>query len=601
MRELIERIKNDDVDAVEELYGQVYAKGIKIAASYVGKEGLEEDMFHEAFMKAIGNLDKFDESRSFQAWFDVILANTCKSYLRRKKPELMSEYADEDGETDEAFGELSTIGNPEENWDQKELRQIIKGLLEELSEEQREAVILYYYQNMPVSEIAEHQNCSQETVKSRLFQARNKLKVSIEAYEKKTNTKLHNIGIVVALLAFFKSDMGKSYACEMGAGTPKQPMSDGGSTTATKMLQKKGEEVVMKNAAKSAAMKLSTKILIGVVSVGVIGGAVALGVTLTGDGNPKESQVVMGTTDEGNQGASGTVTPEPTPEVTPEPTPEPTPSPTPVPTEVTLRTSSKYVFSENGEYLDAQFPTIEGEFPDTSKTIAEMFFYIPEGMTLTYEFFCENMPSLFDDYWLPGGKNWDYPSRSNDVSTSCAGLYYLLSDEYNQPNAKEDNWEGYFGHGMTKEEWNSIFTLIREKRDYGGVFGYSNVVDIKISEDDLINLFMELINNYSYDQIYEMYGSGDYVDWSTASDDYKKYIYFADSFLFDYFVGEREVAAHEAYKADSTGWIDYNAYMEDWDAMSDDEKAPYMHEVFGPQYYTYFMERYNKEIRTTAQ
>ena len=285
MRELIERIKNDDVDAVEELYGQVYAKGIKIAASYVGKEGLEEDMFHEAFMKAIGNLDKFDESRSFQAWFDVILANTCKSYLRKKKPELMSEYADEDGETDEAFGELSTIGNPEENWDQKELREIIKNLLEELSEEQREAVILYYYQNMPVSEIAEHQNCSQETVKSRLFQARNKLKVSIEAYEKKTNTKLHNIGIVVALLAFFKSDMGKSYACEMGVGTPKQPMSDGGSTTATKMLQKKGEEVVMKNAAKSAAMKLSTKILIGVVSVGVIGGAVALGVTLTG-GNP---------------------------------------------------------------------------------------------------------------------------------------------------------------------------------------------------------------------------------------------------------------------------------------------------------------------------
>ena len=60
MRELIERIKNDDVDAVEELYEQVYAKGIKIAASYVGKEGLEEDMFHEAFMKAIGNLDKFD-------------------------------------------------------------------------------------------------------------------------------------------------------------------------------------------------------------------------------------------------------------------------------------------------------------------------------------------------------------------------------------------------------------------------------------------------------------------------------------------------------------------------------------------------------------
>lgn len=116
---------------MEELYQQVYAKGIKIAAFYVGKEGLEEDMLHEAFLKAVGNLDKFDESRPFQAWFDVILANTCKSYLRKKKPELMSEYADEDSATDEAFGELSTIGNPEENWDQKELRQIIMNLLME--------------------------------------------------------------------------------------------------------------------------------------------------------------------------------------------------------------------------------------------------------------------------------------------------------------------------------------------------------------------------------------------------------------------------------------------------------------------------------------
>ncbi len=579
MKELIQRIKSDDVSAVEELYKQVYAKGIKIAASYVGKEGLEEDMLHEAFLKAVGNLDKFDESRPFQAWFDVILANTCKSYLRRKKPELLAEHAEEDMEPDEAFGELSTIGNPEEVLDQEELRQIIKKLLDELSEEQREAVILYYYQSMPVAQIAEHQNCSQETVKSRLFQARNKLKTAVEAYEKKTNTKLHSLGIGVALFVFFKSDMGKSYACKMGSGALKNVMAGG------------------KTMVKSATMKLSTKLLIGAISLGVIGGAVAFGVSRTGQNAARENQVVTSSVVEGNTGTNGAEG-DTASAATPEPTVEPTPEPTPTPTEVTPRTYSSCVFSD-GEYITGSFPTIDGEFPDTSKTIAEIFFYIPEGKTLTYEMLCENMPPLLNDYYLPGGVNWDYPTHSNGTGSDCAGNYYLLSDE-NTQFSQEDNWEGYFGHGMSKEEWNSIFTLTRTRQSDGEYSWWANVVDIKKSEEELIELFMELINNYSYDQIYEMFSkenldrnAGEYYkDWSTASDDYKKYIYFVDSFMFRQFITEETNTAYEAFKTDATGWVDFDAYGEDWDALTDSARESYGHYSF------YFIEQYSKEFLT---
>lgn len=304
MKELIQRIKNDDLDAVESLYQQVKSTGMKVAVSYVGKEGLEEDMFHEAFIKAIENLDRFDENRSFQAWFDVILANTCKSYLRKKKTEKLQDKSEE--EEDVYDEETSSIGNPEECWDQEELRQIIKNMLEELSTEQKEAIILHYYQNMSIAKIAEFQDCSQETVKSRLYQGRNKLKLAVEAYEKKTNVKLHSIGILPALFVFFKSSMGQSYACEYMEGAEKlakkiakekaKALTKSAAEDATKEVIKE----TAKEAGKAATMKLSAKIAIGAAVLLLVGGGAAA-VILNSQNDNEVSEIIAQATVEGDE------------------------------------------------------------------------------------------------------------------------------------------------------------------------------------------------------------------------------------------------------------------------------------------------------------
>ena len=341
MRELIQRIKNDDLSAVEELYQQVKSTGMKVAVSYVGREGLEEDMFHEAFIKAIENLDKFDETRSFQAWFDVILANTCKSHLRKKKVENLQDVTDEEGNA-EIPEEISTIGNPEECWDQNELKQIIKNLLDKLSDEQREAIILFYFQNMPIAQIAEHQNCGEDTVKSRLHQGRNKLKIAVEAYEEQQNVRLHSIGIAIALYVFFKSDMGKAYACEMSpvANQLAQSAAEAGAkpgnetvgeltkdTTkeATKEASKEAAKETAKEAVKeatkeaaesaageaaksaiaeagkAAAMSMSTKIAIAAAVVLLLCGGIAAGIFFSNQETPADNMVAMETQAEGTE------------------------------------------------------------------------------------------------------------------------------------------------------------------------------------------------------------------------------------------------------------------------------------------------------------
>lgn len=297
MRKLIQRAKQEEWDAIEVLYQQVKPTGMKVAVSYVGQEGLEEDMFHEAFMKAIENLDKFDENRSFQSWFDVILANTCKSYLRKNKAVTIQE----DVIAEEVSEEISSIGNPEECWDQKELSQIIKELLDGLSDEQKEATILHYYQGKSVAEIAEIQNCGQDTVKSRLFQSRNKLKTSVEEYEKKTKIKLHSIGIGVALFVFFKSGMGDTYACEY-LEKPKGAKAGGDKTAPKKMAEEVTKEAG-KEAAKAVSMSMAAKIAIAA-SVVVLLGGVAVGIALSNKNASEDVQASVEDTVENSQESS---------------------------------------------------------------------------------------------------------------------------------------------------------------------------------------------------------------------------------------------------------------------------------------------------------
>lgn len=366
MKTLINKIKNDDTAAIEQLYQEIKPQAIKIAATYVGKEDLSEDMFHEAFIKAINNLDKFDEGRSFQAWFDVILANTCKSHLRKKKNENLQD-AINDENYEENLEEISNIGNPEECWEQKELAEIISGMLDGLSTEQKEAIILHYYQGSSVAEIAEKQNCGEETVKSRLFQGRNKLKVAVEEYEKKQNVKLHSIS--VALFIFFKTDMGQAYACEysrvVGAATSQ------GTTHMAKELTKEGgkeaakktTKTIAKEVTKATTRTLGTKLAVG---AGVVLLTVAVGATVivtnknkqVGDADetvPTSMEVIQNTEELATEQSI-----EDTQESVIEATPEPTEEPKNIPDGITVHAVENGIKKLSADTNKISFSTANG-------------------------------------------------------------------------------------------------------------------------------------------------------------------------------------------------------------------------------------------------
>ena len=176
---------------------------------YVRNHADAEDMYQDAFLKAMGALSTYDVNRAFQPWFDVILINTCKNFLVKKRPTNFSDLA---GNEDEEPVEQTIVSEdrslmPEEVVDRKAVQEIVGSILSELPDAQREATVLFYYNEQSVKQIAKVQGVSEDTVKSRLNYARRKVGEAVDAYAKKHEIRLYSpfLASAAALYVFFRT------------------------------------------------------------------------------------------------------------------------------------------------------------------------------------------------------------------------------------------------------------------------------------------------------------------------------------------------------------------------------------------------------------
>ena len=127
-----------------------------------------EDLYQETWLRVLNNMDRYDPEKPFEPWLTRICVNLYRSSLRRLLRSPIWDRFDTDADKDRAL-ELVRAEEPE---DFSELHSAIAGLSDKL----RIVVILYYFRDMDVSQVAEILNIPAGTVKSRLNKARNKLK-----------------------------------------------------------------------------------------------------------------------------------------------------------------------------------------------------------------------------------------------------------------------------------------------------------------------------------------------------------------------------------------------------------------------------------------
>ncbi|WP_294337694.1 RNA polymerase sigma factor [uncultured Clostridium sp.] len=212
--ELVLLARLDDQNAINELYNQTFKKAYFVARTAIKSSDGDyssqiEDILQDAYVKAFSSLDKLEDPEKFQGWLDTIVINRCKDFLKKKKPTLFSDMASENSNDGSTLDFEDSQENdriefkPEETVDYGETKRLIAEMLDRMPEDQKMCLLMYYYEEMSVRQIAEAMDCSEGTIKSRLNYARKNLKGQVLELEKK-GTKLYCMPLLPFLYWFFR-------------------------------------------------------------------------------------------------------------------------------------------------------------------------------------------------------------------------------------------------------------------------------------------------------------------------------------------------------------------------------------------------------------
>ncbi len=169
-------------DASNELIRR-YQAGIKrVALKIVGQEELASEIAQEAFLTAYLSLGQLRDPSRFRGWLTSIVRNFALGALKeqRNRPISLDQLLEEHP-TSEPEGFLPHSIDPEAQVEERALQQLLLSTISILSQKERSAVLLYYYRQHSIQEIAALLNISETAVKSRLFKARRTLRDQLSA------------------------------------------------------------------------------------------------------------------------------------------------------------------------------------------------------------------------------------------------------------------------------------------------------------------------------------------------------------------------------------------------------------------------------------
>ena len=278
--DLISRAKNGDQQAISILYEQTYNTVFYAVRAMIKDEDAVYDILQDSYLKAFSHLDHFEGSEKFTPWVRRIATNTARDWLKRKRPLLFSELStgeDTNVPIEELFIDECEEHMPERVLDQAETTRLIREILEELPEDQRAVIGMYYYEGLSIREIAAAMGVTESAVKSRLLYGRRKIAKKVRELEKE-GTKLYGLSPIPFLLLLFRGQ--KAYVAEVPNQAILQNIlrdAAAPATTGTGSAVRAGHAVGA-HAAKVAGISLS-KVVVSVVAAAVVVGGAAFGFT----------------------------------------------------------------------------------------------------------------------------------------------------------------------------------------------------------------------------------------------------------------------------------------------------------------------------------
>ncbi|MCR5142484.1 MAG: RNA polymerase sigma factor [Ruminococcus sp.] len=181
----VERAKTGDKRAFALLYRENYDKIYRYVLKNVGRPDAAEDITQEVFLQSMQNIGRLEKNENYAAWLRGMAHNKCADMFRS---ESRFTYYETDEELENAAsntGLNEPVMIPEDYSSNRERQRQLAKLLDGLKPEMRSALILYYYDDKSLSEVARSLGMNENAAKQTLFRARKKLKTMIENMSKK--------------------------------------------------------------------------------------------------------------------------------------------------------------------------------------------------------------------------------------------------------------------------------------------------------------------------------------------------------------------------------------------------------------------------------
>jgi len=184
---LVNRAREGDVQAFEKLVKQYDRQVFRIAQHITQNREDAEDVVQDAFLKAYEKLDQFQGYSKFFTWLVRIAVNESLMRLRKRRTGRMVSI-DEDVETEEGSMPRDLADwspNPEQQYGQSELADILRKTIQGLPPGFRVVFVLRDVEGLSTEETAETLGLSVPAVKSRLLRARLQLRERLSRYFRK--------------------------------------------------------------------------------------------------------------------------------------------------------------------------------------------------------------------------------------------------------------------------------------------------------------------------------------------------------------------------------------------------------------------------------
>ena len=202
IKELVLSAKNGNKKAFDKLYELTSHDVWFTCVSLLKDEENAKDIMQETYITAFLKLDTLKDEEKFCGWLTAIATNKSKNKLKGKvEYQIDDEVLIAETETDELM-------LPEEYINKAEKRKVLLQIIEDtLSFNQYQVVLMFYFNELSIAEIAQALEISEGTVKSRLNSSRAKMKTAIEDYENKSGDKLHGVVFVPFFTTIFREQV----------------------------------------------------------------------------------------------------------------------------------------------------------------------------------------------------------------------------------------------------------------------------------------------------------------------------------------------------------------------------------------------------------